>query len=244
MTPNGLLCHLEQPARPRARRQRIQLRLLHDGEVTSIVGFASTLRVSGESINAPLRRDMLERIERNAKRLEHLISDLIDVDRLQRGTLQAHRAPADVAALIRRVVEESPNISIERVAIHAGDVVAMVDASLVERMVDNLLTNALKYSPPGSQVWITASIDDHGLNLVVEDEGPGVPEPYRDAIFQPFRQAPGVSEHAPGMGLGLALVAGAAKLHGGGVWVEDREGGGASFWVVLPDAEQQSRDHL
>jgi signal transduction histidine kinase len=70
--------------------------------------------------------------------------------------------------------------------------------------------------------------------LVVEDEGPGVAVEHREHIFEPFRQGPGVPEHSPGVGVGLALVARFAELHGGRAWVQDRSGGGASFQVWLP----------
>jgi signal transduction histidine kinase len=77
---------------------------------------------------------------------------------------------------------------------------------------------------------------DDGILLVVEDEGGGVPDQLKDAIFEPFRQGPGPASASPGVGVGLSLVARFAELHGGRAWVEDRPGGGASFKVLLPEA--------
>jgi signal transduction histidine kinase len=74
-----------------------------------------------------------------------------------------------------------------------------------------------------------------GVLLSVEDEGNGVPEELREAIFQPFRQGPDAPDHAPGVGVGLTLVRRFAELHGGRAWVQDRQGGGAAFRVWLPD---------
>jgi signal transduction histidine kinase len=71
--------------------------------------------------------------------------------------------------------------------------------------------------------------------LVVEDEGNGVPDSLKDAIFEPFRQAPGPAQVSPGVGVGLSLVARFAELHGGSAWVQDRPGGGSSFRVLLPE---------
>jgi two-component system OmpR family sensor kinase len=77
---------------------------------------------------------------------------------------------------------------------------------------------------------------DDGILLVVEDEGNGVPDHLKDAIFEPFRQGPGPASASPGVGVGLSLVAQFAELHGGKAWVEDRPGGGASFKVLLAEA--------
>jgi len=83
---------------------------------------------------------------------------------------------------------------------------------------------------------------DEGVLIVVEDDGAGVPEEIREAIFEPFLQGPDAPQHSPGVGVGLALVSRFAELHGGRAWVEEREGGGASFRVWIPDgAPKQQR---
>jgi signal transduction histidine kinase len=78
-----------------------------------------------------------------------------------------------------------------------------------------------------------------GVLLAVEDAGAGVPAELRDSVFEPFRQGPGTPTHAPGVGIGLTLVARFAELHGGRAWVEERPGGGSSFRVLIPDAPQE-----
>jgi signal transduction histidine kinase len=82
---------------------------------------------------------------------------------------------------------------------------------------------------------VEAAAERDGLGLRVSDDGPGVPDELKDAVFQPFRRGPG-TEFVPGVGLGLSLVARFAELHGGRAWVEDRPGGGATFFVFLPAA--------
>jgi signal transduction histidine kinase len=111
-----------------------------------------------------------------------------------------------------------------------------VDAPKVERIVENLLANAARHTPAGTPVWVRVQAAADGALMVVEDAGPGVPAEVRQAIFQPFRQGPTITAHAPGSGIGLALVARFAGMHGGRAWVQERPGGGASFHVFLPDA--------
>jgi signal transduction histidine kinase len=108
------------------------------------------------------------------------------------------------------------------------------DAAKIERIFENLLSNAARHTPAGSKVWIRVGPEAGGALLVVEDDGPGVPLEHREGIFQPFGQGAGAPEHSPGVGIGLAVVSRFAELHGGRAWVEEREGGGASFKVFLP----------
>jgi signal transduction histidine kinase len=105
----------------------------------------------------------------------------------------------------------------------------------VERIVENLLANADRHTPPATPVWIRTSRHDQGVLITVEDAGAGIPLRLRAAVFEPFRQGPEHLRHAPGVGIGLTLVARFAELHGGRAWVEDRPGGGSSFRVLLPN---------
>jgi signal transduction histidine kinase len=124
-----------------------------------------------------------------------------------------------------------------RILLEAERVVTPVDASKIEHIVENLLTNTARHTPAGSRVWVKVQATYGGALITVEDEGPGVPEELREAIFDPFRQGPSISSHAPGVGVGLTLVARFAELHGGRAWVEARPGGGASFRVFLPGTD-------
>jgi signal transduction histidine kinase len=108
-----------------------------------------------------------------------------------------------------------------------------VDAPKVERMLENLLSNAARHTPPDSHIWVSVTSEDGGAMLVVEDDGPGVPDDMKEAIFEAFQRGRDAAE-LPGTGIGLSLVARFAELHGGRVWVEDRPGGGASFRIFLP----------
>jgi two-component system sensor histidine kinase KdpD len=161
-----------------------------------------------------------------------LLSDLLDLDRLQRGIVSPQRRPTDIGALVRQAVDESDLMGNREIEIDADPVVVSVDPAKVERIIENLLANATRHTPAGTRLWIRVRAQDGGVLLAVEDEGPGVPEDLRDAVFEPFRQGPGQNTHSPGVG--LSLVGRFAELHGGRAWVEERPGGGASFKVFLP----------
>ena len=126
----------------------------------------------------------------------------------------------------------------QRVIADLDDALADLDAPKVERIVENLLANAARHTPPGTPVWVHVRAQPDGVLITVEDAGPGVPADQRETIFEPFHQVGGEvpgSLRAPGVGVGLALVARFAELHGGHAWVEERAGGGASFRVLLPN---------
>ena len=204
--------------------------------LTSILGSAVTLEQAGLEIPREDALDLLRRIAANARKLERLLSDLLDLDRLQRGIVAPQRRPTDVGALVREAVREFEPSGGRLIEVDADELVASVDAAKVERIVENLLANASRHTPPGSRIWVRSRREPDGVLLVVEDEGVGVPDELKEAVFEPFRQGPGPATVSPGVGVGLSLVARFAELHGGRAWVEERPGGGASFRVLLPEA--------
>lgn len=200
--------------------------------LSSILGFALTLTREDVELPAAHVREMVGRIAANARKLQRLLGDLLDLDRIARGILQPTRRPTDVGAVARSVVEEM-ELDQRPILVEAEPVLVEVDGPKVERIIENLVANAVKYTPPGTPVWVRVAAQADGVLLMVEDAGPGVPEEEREVIFEPFRQGDGAPEHAPGTGIGLSLVARFADLHGGRAWVEERKGGGASFRVFL-----------
>lgn len=203
--------------------------------LTSILGSALTLEQTQFELPRADAQDLVHRIAANARKLERLLSDLLDLDRLQRGIVSPQRRPTDLEELVRRCVEETENPTEHRVVVEAEKITVSVDAAKVERILENLLSNAIRHTPPDTQIWMRAAGRDGGVLIEVEDEGPGVPTDLHEAVFEPFRQAPGSSSvHSPGVGVGLSLVLRFAELHGGRAWVEDRAAGGALFKVFLP----------
>jgi PAS domain S-box-containing protein len=203
--------------------------------LAGVVGIALTLRRARSTLAEEDVADLLERLVNSAGKLQRLLEDLLDLDRLNRGIVTPRLRATDLAALVGRIAQQWQQDSGRALAVVMEPVVAQVDPDKVERIVENLLVNADRHTTPDTPVWIRTSRHDQGVLIVVEDAGPGIPPQLRAAPFEPFRQGPGHPRHALGVGIGLTLVARFAQLHGGRAWVQDRPGGGASFRVLLPD---------
>ena len=203
--------------------------------LTSILGSALTLEQTELELPREDALDLVGRIAANARKLERLLSDLLDLDRLQRGIISPQRRPTDLAELVHRSVDGTENPGNRDIEVEVESITVSVDAAKVERILENLVSNAIRHTPDGTKIWIRGFGQDGGVMLIVEDEGNGIPSDLHEAVFEPFRQAPGSSSgHSPGVGVGLSLVRRFAELHGGRAWLEDREGGGSSFHVFLP----------
>jgi PAS domain S-box-containing protein len=203
--------------------------------LASILGSALTLDNDQMPLSDEDARDLIRRLGLNARKLDRLLSDLLDLDRLDRGILEPNRLPVDLAAMARRLVDDqSLPLAGRPIEVVAEPILAEVDPAMVERIVENLLINAVRHTARGTPIWVRVESLEAGVVVSVEDAGPGVPEGLRAGIFEPFRQGPGRDEHSPGVGIGLSLVARFAELHGGRAWIEDRPGGGAAFRVSLP----------
>jgi PAS domain S-box-containing protein len=203
--------------------------------LAGVVGIALTLRRARSMLAEEDVTDLLERLVNSADKLQRLLEDLLDLDRLNRGIVTPKLRATDLAALISRIAQQWQQQSGRTLEVAVEPLVAQVDPDKVERIVENLLANADRHTTPDTPVWIRTSRHEDGVLITVEDAGAGIPPQLRAALFEPFRQGPGHPRHAPGVGIGLTLVARFAELHGGRAWVQDRPGGGSSFRVLLAD---------
>jgi PAS domain S-box-containing protein len=205
--------------------------------LASVLGIAVTLQRHQQQLDADDVADLLQRLSKGAHKMDRLLNDLLDLDRLAQPEVSPEREQVDLGELVERVVKDvRAELPDERpLHVEVCPLRLAVDPPKVERIVENLLANAARHTQSGTPIWVRIRPYARGALLIVEDAGPGVPAPLREAIFQPFRQGPRRASHAPGLGVGLALVRVFAQLHGGSAWVEERQGGGASFRVHLPD---------
>ncbi len=207
--------------------------------LTAMHGVAVTLERTKLNLPRDQALDLIRMMIEKTRKMDRLLADLLDLNRMEEGILEPNRSLTDVRALVHRVVDEVDQLRGWPVEIVAEPVTAAVDGPKIERIVENLLLNTTRHTPPGTQVWVRALAGGRDLELIVEDAGPGVPAELAGTIFEPFRQGqqgagPGNGKQSKGVGIGLSLVARFAQLHGGRAWVAERPGGGASFHVTLP----------
>jgi signal transduction histidine kinase len=204
--------------------------------LASVLGISLTLQRSRGRLPEGETADLLGRLAVNARKLDRILTGLLDLDRLDRGIVELRRERVDLAGLVAGVVSEAGEELLEAhpVSLELAPAQVLADAAKVERIVENLLANAARHTDPGTPIWVRVAPGDRGALLCVDDAGPGIPAEQRESIFRPFNRGLGGATYAPGSGVGLALVAQLASLHDGHAWVEDRAGGGASFRVLLP----------
>jgi PAS domain S-box-containing protein len=211
--------------------------LSHDlkAPLTAIVVAASTLERLDKELDEEMRNHLLRTLVERSKGMNALLTDLLDLDRLDSGIMAPRRYPLELTQLMRSLLAKTEVAGAGLVDVEGGDCRANVDPPKVERIVESLIANASVHAPGGSRIRIRCWREGDAAVIAVEDEGPGVPAELRDKVFEAFYRGPDAVRR-PGSGMGLSLVARLTEMHGGRAWVQDREGGGASFRVLLPDA--------
>jgi signal transduction histidine kinase len=205
----------------------------------SIKGYATTLLTHGNKLRREEQREFLEIIDSEADRLRELIENLLDLSRLEAGVLRIDREPVQLEAIgrdvCRRVQLAAPNHTIE-LAWPADDPLVNADQRRIYQIIQNLLTNAVKYSPDGGTIVLSAACERRELIVSVIDQGLGMPVAELEKIFDRFHRVHGeMSRVIGGTGLGLAICKGLVDAHGGRIWAESEgEGKGSTFRFTLP----------
>ena len=202
--------------------------------LAALVGLADSLQWSG---GAPAQQNaIVERMREQTQRMRSLVENLLDMARLQAGQVALNRqwnAIEEVVERALRAMAHALAAHVVRVQLPADLPMLEMDAALMERVFDNLLENAGKFTPPGSVIDIGARTEPERVVLWIEDNGPGVPRGKEEAIFSKFERGH-VESATPGVGLGLAICRAIVEAHGGIIRAENRPGGGARFWIELP----------
>jgi two-component system phosphate regulon sensor histidine kinase PhoR len=205
--------------------------------VTAIRGLAETLLE--EDLEPDEQKRFLGLIDREARRLEQLVKDLLDLSRLESHSVSLHRVVVDLAAMAGEVVQDFAYVAEKSGShlylYHEGDCRAEVDPGRVRQVLGNLIDNAIKYTPAGGRIEVSVRGGNREVVIEVADTGVGIPPEDLDRVFERFyRVDKARARSTGGTGLGLAIVKHVVQLHGGRVGVESELGKGSRFSVAFP----------
>ncbi|HEX5503185.1 MAG TPA: ATP-binding protein [Thermomicrobiales bacterium] len=206
--------------------------------LTAIKGFAQLVeRAVAPGPTGERQRRYLGVVAQQVARIERLVEDLSEVNRLRRGVLRQEATDVDLAALARATVEQHQvTVATHRLELTIADAPLTVHADPVrlEQVLTNLLTNAVKYSPGADRVWVALDRDGTTAHLRVRDAGIGIPRAEQGRLFARFYRAGNTAGAGSGLGLGLFIAHEIVARGGGRIWVESEEGRGSTFHVTLP----------
>jgi len=239
--PGGEVCRVVvalRDTRHRAREELSRAELVstvaHElrSPLTTVKGFTSTLLAKWERFNDEQKRLMIETVHADADRVTRLISELLDISRIDSGRLTVHRQVVDLERTVRRhlagMVASGEDPDRFTVSVADGLPEMWVDADKLDQVLANLLENAVRHG--AGHVTIVVEPAENGAQVTVMDEGEGIPAEQRDRVFTRFWR----SGRRGGTGLGLYIVRGLVEAHGGRIHVGEAPGGGGLFRFVLP----------
>ncbi len=236
------------------KEQNIKLRKLDELKSTFLNVTSHELRTPMASIKGYIQMIMkqtlgdtsdeqnkaLNVVLRNTERLDHLIQDILDISRLESGTMKFIPENTDISKMIEEIAEtmkssaETKQIEI-KTEVKIGLPELFIDQDRVKQVIINFINNAIKFSEPETSITIKASKENENLLFEVEDQGRGIPEEKLNRVFDTFYQVDsGMDRKFGGAGLGLAISRGIVLSHGGKIWVESKKGKGSTFKFTLP----------
>ena len=205
--------------------------------LTSVIGYAEMLQENESRLSSTQRGEFLHRLSNEAFGLLGLIDDILDLTRLENGKMVLERAMFEVNEVARAALDTARVMAekhqVELVAgLGQGVGQLSIDDGKMRQVIVNLLTNAIKFSPPGGRVELLTRREEDEVVIEVRDRGPGIEPDEAEKIFELFGQ--GLRSKAGGLGIGLHLVRRLTELHGGRVGVDSVVGSGSTFWIRLP----------
>lgn len=210
--------------------------------LTSIKAAATAL-LSTPTPSREEQRELLTVVDEEADRLGRLVTEAIQMARIEAGKIKLNTALRSVEGLIHRILQQmKPIVEGRNVTVSiAGDLPQIIaDQELMGLAIRQLLDNAVKYSPPGSPIAVSAEKGDGCVIISVGDQGPGIPEREQSRIFQKFYRSSDTHQHVTGSGMGLTIAREIVRAHGGDIWVRSRAGQGSEFCISVPAAGEAS----
>jgi two-component system CheB/CheR fusion protein len=203
--------------------------------ITTILGNAEVLARRGDALDPQMRSAALQDVAHEAERLSRIVDNLLTLARIER-----HQHVETEPIILRRIAERvvlshRRQFPYREIELDLDDgVPALGDATSVEQVLRNFLSNAEKYSPVDTPITVGIAHDGGDVLGWIGDRGDGIPEEEADSIFTPFYRSPRTAEHAAGAGIGLAVCKKLIEAQGGRIWARARDGGGSEFGFALP----------
>ena len=212
--------------------------------LTGIQGFSEVMR--DEAVTTDEVKEFAGDINSDAMRLNRMITELLDLDRMESGRMTLHRGPVDLNNTVRQAVERAQVAGSKHVIktdLDPALPVVMGDADRLFQVIANLLSNAGKYSPEGAEVLVTSRVQDGNVQISVKDHGQGIPPEFLDRLFGRYERFEGnAKSQVVGTGLGLAITRQIVEMHKGRIWVESTVGVGSVFHFMVPvDARHEAK---
>jgi len=205
--------------------------------LAAIKGATTTLLQKNVPLETSESRDLLQTIYEESEHLTHIIRNVLDMTRIETKAIRVKKEWESIeeitGAVLNRLSDELAN---REVKVHIHNEVPLVpfDPLLIEQVLTNLIDNAIKYTPTDSPISLTAQMDNGSIIVEVADRGPGILVGEEEHIFEKFVRG---SAAGGGIGLGLTICRAIVNAHGGRIWAENRDGGGAIFRFTLPISE-------
>jgi two-component system sensor histidine kinase KdpD len=191
---------------------------------------------------SPAHQELLRIVDEETDRLNHMLTEAIQMSRIEAGQLQLHRSPQSLRKIFREQLEKlGEGLEDRKVIMEVPENLprVSVDAEFIGIVVWQLLSNALRYTPPGSPITLRASAEETEVTVSVEDCGPGISEAEQRKIFEKFYRGKDQREIIPGTGMGLTIAREIVRAHHGRIWVESEPGKGARFSFAIPRAPRE-----
>jgi two-component system sensor histidine kinase KdpD len=205
--------------------------------LATIIASAGSLRQHDVPWTEDERQGFAQAIEEEAERLNRLVSNLLDLSRIEAGSLRPNKSWHDLGLLVEDVVRRLASVTFRHpvaVDVPADLPPVLLDAVEIDEVLSNLVENAAKYSPLDSEIRIEVRREGTSVRVVVADRGPGLPDAALPHLFDPFYRVMDGQPRPQGLGIGLAIVKGLVEAHGGHAAAQNRPGGGARFTFTLP----------
>ena len=236
-----IVANIEQIQSMDRLRQELIANVSHDlrTPLSIVQGYIETLLMKEQHLPAEERKKYLEIIYDSSEKLARLIAQLFEYSKLEANQIQPEKEPFLLSELAQDVVgkyqilarEKNIQLQLE----HPRELpLVFADVALVERALQNLIDNALKFTPKGGRINLRLQNRDRGVEVRISDTGPGIPESEQSQIFERYRKADGSPAKNKGAGLGLAIVKKILEIHNATIQVQSQQGQGTAFWFLLP----------